>query len=56
VTIGEIEEYTQMTWRTIKRKLDGLNEKGFIRVESLRLSDDRDYHKDLLTIKITKLR
>jgi DNA-binding MarR family transcriptional regulator len=55
MTIGEIEEYSGMDRRAVLRQLDGLSQKGFIVIESLRLSDDRDYHKDTLTAKITKL-
>lgn len=56
ITIGELEDHFGMDWVTINGALNGLVRKGFIQPGSTRLSDDRDYRKDLLTYKIPVLR
>lgn len=57
ITIGQLERWTGYCWYpTIRNALQSLEKKGFIRVVSLRLSEERAYRKDALSIRMRKLR
>jgi len=54
--IGGLEDGTRLKWTTITKTLANLEKKGFIKMMSLQLADDRNYREDTITVRIKVLR